>query len=80
MSPPRNASSPELMRASFASSRAAVATAIEWSHSSFASKRSQSAPPRNSLARLAAIAMFFTAFSPSIEIARLIEPIWRGSP
>ena len=29
---------------------------------------------------LAAIAMFFTALRPSNEIARLIEPIWRGNP
>jgi hypothetical protein len=29
---------------------------------------------------LAAIAMFFTAFRPSMTMARLIEPIWPGSP
>ena len=46
----------------------------------YAEKLGVNSPPRNNLARLAAIAMFFTALSPSITIARLIDAICPGSP
>ena len=55
---------------------AAVATL--WDQSSLASKLEQPEPPRKILPRLAATAMFLTAFRPSRDIARLMEPICRG--
>ena len=63
-----------------ASSRLAVAAAMQWLHRSRASKLSAILPPRKSLVSEAAMAMFFTAFRPSSTMARLIEPICPGSP